>query len=167
MGPNPCPFRRFNLPGGLDVAEQTFTSLQRAEIPRLPWKGTPETEDVWWLKSDLCVGQATLPLRLGKQHQYFPSPLETLHLHDHVTARAFFQTLSCCCLRDICYHLNPAFSSSVIARRAGDSGNSGPSSDPVLRTPTFHLMPLFQPKCGNFPVHFADFFTLKLSFDVN
>lgn len=120
-------------------------------------------EDVLRLNEDLCVGQATLLLRLVKQHQHFPSPLETLYLQDHVMGRAFFVTLSCCCPRDISCHLNPAFSSSVISRHAGYSRNSVPGLQPCTMhshiTSHFHCS---SPNVATLPVQFSNFFHIDV-----
>lgn len=108
------------------------------------------------------------PAALVKEHQYFPSPLETLYLQDHVIARAIFLTLSYCCPRDISHHLNPACSSSVISRHGGYSGNSVPGLRPC--TTHSHISSHFQcssPNVTTLPVQFSDFFMLILSFDVN
>lgn len=154
-------FTRWTGHSRTDMTERrdSQTRLKRELLKQKMFRG--------W-STDLCVGQATLLLRLVKQHQYFPSPLETLYLQDHVIARAIFLTLSHCCLRDISHHLNPAYSSSLISRHAGYSGNSVPSLRPC--TTHSHISSHFQcssPNVTTLPVQFSAFFTLILSFDVN
>lgn len=137
-----------NRPSLLTERRDSHTSLRRELLKRKMSRG--------W-SADLCVGQATLPLRLLKHH--FPSPLETLYLQDHIIARAFFLTWSCCCPRDISYHLNPAYSSSAISRHAGYSGNSPPGLRPC--TTHSHISSHFHcssPNVATLPVQFSDFF---------
>lgn len=151
MGPIPCPFTRFNLPGGLDVAEQTFISWQREEIPRLVWKRSSwNGRCLSRLKRRPLRGPSYPASQAGKTASTFPfSTGNTLPARSRHGTRLFRNFIMLLPERHL---MSPKPSFFLLCHfQACRLQQKFSPRPPTLHhaLPHFISFPLFQPKCGN------------------